>query len=96
VGLNRGGGEPGVGRAGKNAVPQNNRILPPTLAEAKIDKKLSSRAQKLAALSTEEFEDRVTEWRARTEYGADRVAANVLREPKAPNPSTDGSRYFCS
>jgi hypothetical protein len=38
----RGGGEPGVGRRGKNAVPQENRIAsPPTLADLGLDKKTS-------------------------------------------------------
>ena len=46
VGLNRGGGESGVGRRGKeNAVPIKNRITTPTLADAGIDKKLSARAR---------------------------------------------------
>jgi hypothetical protein len=44
VGLNK--GAMGIGTS---AVPQENRT--PTLADAGIDKKLSSRAQKLASLS---------------------------------------------
>ena len=46
VGLNT--GAMGIG---KSAVPQENRT--PTLASAGIDKKLSARSQKLAALSSE-------------------------------------------
>lgn len=38
----------------------------PTLADAGIDKKLSSRAQKLAAVPDEQFEGMVGEWRSRT------------------------------
>jgi hypothetical protein len=88
VGLQAGArGQPGPGR-GKRGAKQEPRLdAPPTLTEAKIDKKLSSRAQKLAALPTEEFEDRVTDWRARSEYGADRVTTNLMREPKAPKPA---------
>ena len=44
VGLNQGAATKGVGKAGRNAVPQENRVA--TLAEVGIDKKLSSRAQK--------------------------------------------------
>lgn len=47
----KGGAEPGVGRRGKNAVPQGNRI--PTLAELGIDKKISMEAQQLARLPVE-------------------------------------------
>lgn len=84
VGLATGGEHGGKAKIdGTRSEPSNAR---PTLAEAGIDKKLSSHAQKLAALPTEEFEDRVTEWRARSEYGTDRVSTNVLREPKAPTP----------
>ena len=36
----------------------------PTLADAGIDKKLSSRAQKLAAVPEEKFESMLGEWRA--------------------------------
>ena len=38
---------------------------PPTLADAGIDKKLSSRAQKLAAVPEEQFEGMVGDWRER-------------------------------
>ena len=38
----------------------------PTLAEAGIDKKLSSRAQKLAAVPEDQFEDMLGWWRDNT------------------------------
>ncbi len=51
-------GAAGIGRSA-SAVPEEYRTQPPTLAEAGIDKKLSARAQKLASLSPEEFEERI-------------------------------------
>ena len=56
VGLNTGGGNTGGGNTSGGSLvapPQ----APPTLAEAGIDKKLSSRAQKLAAVPEEKFEN---------------------------------------
>lgn len=53
---------------------------PPTLAEAGIDKKLSSRAQKLAAVPEERFEGMVGEWRERVTKENERVTINLLRE----------------
>lgn len=52
----------------------------PTLAEAGIDKKLSSRAQKLAAIPEQEFESHIGEWRSRVERETERVTTNLLRE----------------
>ena len=42
----------------------------PTLAAAGIDKKLSSRSQKLAAIPEPEFEWRLSEWRDKSEHEA--------------------------
>jgi hypothetical protein len=53
VGLATGGGDTSGGS--REAPPQE----PPTLADAGIDKKLSSRAQKLAAVPEEQFEGMV-------------------------------------
>jgi N6-adenosine-specific RNA methylase IME4 len=63
VGFNKGAaGSAGPGRG--NAVPIENRVSNvPTLAEAGIDKKLSSRAQKLAQVSPERFEQMVGDTR---------------------------------
>jgi site-specific DNA-methyltransferase (adenine-specific) len=51
-----------------------------TLANAGIDKKLSSRAQKLAAVSEEKFEGMLGEWRERVATENERVTTNLLRE----------------
>lgn len=53
---------------------------PPTLAEAGIDKKLSSRAQKMAAVPEEKFEGMLGEWRDRVQKENERVTTNLLRE----------------
>jgi hypothetical protein len=60
---------------GKSAVPSGNRT--PTLAEAGIDKKLSSRAQKLAAVPNDEFEAEVGEWRERVAAENARVTTRL-------------------
>lgn len=52
---------------------------PPTLAEAGIDKKLSSRAQKLAAVPEPEFEGMLGDWRERVSSENERVTTNLLR-----------------
>lgn len=57
VGLNA-----GSLRRGTQAEPRDER---PALAEAGIDKKLSSRAQKLAAVPEREFEGMLGDWRER-------------------------------
>ncbi len=51
----------GARGVGKSGVPKKN----PTLEDAGIDKKLSSRAQKLAAVPDEKFEGMVADWRDR-------------------------------
>ncbi len=52
----------------------------PTLAEGGIDKKLSSRAQKLAAVEEGKFESMVGGWRERVSRETERVTTNLLRE----------------
>lgn len=52
----------------------------PTLAEAGIDKKLSSRAQKMAAVPDDKFEGMLGEWRERVQKENERVTTNLLRE----------------
>jgi N6-adenosine-specific RNA methylase IME4 len=78
VGLAKGGAEKGVGRRGAdNAVPQENRI--PTLAEVGIDKKLSMRAQKMAAVPEDSFNELMRGWRANVEAESERVTVDLLR-----------------
>jgi hypothetical protein len=54
----------------------------PTLAEVGINKDLSSRAQKLAAVPEEKFEGMVGEWRGRVEKETERVTIDLLKEGK--------------
>lgn len=75
--------------------------VPPaiTLTEAGIDKKLSSRAQKLAAVPEKEFEAEVDQWRDRVEAEGVRVSARLEAkgaaamesdsEPEAPAEDSD-------
>lgn len=53
---------------------------PPSLDEIGIDKKLSSRAQKLASISERAIEQRIGAWRERAERGAERVTIDILRD----------------
>lgn len=73
-------GAPGPGRGKKNAVPKENRVLSPTLSSMGIDKKLSSRAQKLAAVPEQKFEGMMGEWKEKLHKENERVTVNLLRE----------------
>jgi hypothetical protein len=53
---------------------------PPTLAAAGIDKKLSSRAQKLADLPEKKFERQIADWRDRVGKDTERVTTRLIRE----------------
>ena len=57
----------------------NGEQVAPTLADAGIDRKLSSRAQKMAAVPPEEFEQLVAGWRGRIESENERVTTNLLK-----------------
>lgn len=52
----------------------------PTLADAGIDKKLSARAQQLAAVPAPKFDSMLAEWRGRVQHETERVTTNLLRE----------------
>lgn len=60
-------------------VPERHQVDRPTLAEAGIDKKLSSRAQKLAAIPEDKFDGMIGEWRGRVEKENERVTVNLLK-----------------
>ena len=102
VGLNKGTagkGRPKIGGATEEP-PKDNR---PTLAEAGIDKKLSSRAQKLAAVPEEKFEGMLGEIFGIC-LGAERACGSPisrgtfghLRDVKRVLvKSATGRRFFC-
>lgn len=74
----------GAAGVGPIAVPTGNSNQPPTLEELGIDRKLSSRAQKLAAVPEADFEGRLASWRDGIAAGNDRVTVNLLnRDGKA-------------
>jgi N6-adenosine-specific RNA methylase IME4 len=78
VGLNRGragAGRPNLGGADAEQPKADER---PTLAQAGITRKLSSQAQKLAALPPEKFESLVETWRGETQ-GAARMTTDLLK-----------------
>jgi hypothetical protein len=79
---------PGSKGIGKSAVPKGN--LTPTLASAGIDKKLSARSQKLAAVPAAKFEGMLGEWRRRharsgwEKTRADKAHARLPRHRQEP------------
>lgn len=78
VGLSKGGG---IGsNQHKRATGAKKEPVAPTLAAAGIDKKLSSRAQKLAAVPAAQFDGMLGEWRDRIGKETERVTTNLLRE----------------
>jgi hypothetical protein len=86
-GLNK-GGRPS-NKTGSEEEPVLNK--PPTLSEVGINKKLSSRAQKLAAVPEDEFESEVSEWRDRVGQENARVTARLEKagEKALKNPIID-------
>jgi len=68
----------GGGSKGSKRVPLPDS--PPTLAEAGIDKKLSARAQKIAAVPEKKFEGMIGDWRERVQEENERVTANLIEE----------------
>jgi hypothetical protein len=79
-----GGMSTGAKGIGKSVVPTENRT--PTLAEVGIDKKLSARAQKTAAIPEPEFEGIVEEWRDRVSQEGERVTAKLEAAGKRAKP----------
>ena len=73
-------GTAGLGRPSLGGTYKEPPKTIPTLADAGIDKKLSARAQKMAAVPEEKFEGMLGEWRDRVEKENERVTTNLLRE----------------
>lgn len=79
IGLNRGragAGRPVLGAAETEAPKIDPR---PTLADAGIDHKLSSHAQKMAAVPEQEFQSRIDAWRDEMAAGQTRVTMDLMR-----------------
>lgn len=75
--MNSGAASIGVGQRGFENNPRSSE-LPPTLAEAGIDKNLADRARKYAAIPETEFDGIVSGWRDRIEQENERVTTNLL------------------
>lgn len=68
------------GDAARTRFQKSTELNKPTLSSVGIDKKLSSRAQKLAAVPEKKFESMLGEWRGRVKKKNERVTSNLLRE----------------
>lgn len=76
----------GARGVGKSGVPAEH----PTFKDAGIDKKLSSRAQRMAAVPEDKFEGMIGEWRERVQQENERVTSNLL---KAGEIARERERY---
>lgn len=79
IGLNRGragAGRPVLGASEMEAPKSDER---PRLADVGIDHKLSSHAQKMAAVPAEEFQSRIDAWRDEMSAGQARVTMDLIR-----------------
>lgn len=92
-GLNQGGRPPEKTGSKSEPVSVARQEAPaqpvPTLAEAGIDKKLSSRAQKLAAVPEDQFEAEVADWRGRVEQENARVTVRLESAGEVAQRSTE-------
>ena len=84
VGLNKGGQPMQKTPTGARKEP----VEMPTLEQAGIDKKLSSRAQKLAAVPKAEFEQELSEWRERVSSEHSRVTTRLEQRGEEAIQST--------
>ena len=62
----------------------------PTLADAGISKNLSSRAQKLAAVPEDKFEELVGEWRGKASASDSRIAVSLTPQESANQAARNG------
>lgn len=76
-GLSRGAAGSGINQHTPKEVRSSVTTAAPTLADAGISKDLSARAQKLAAVPEQEFENEVGQWRDRVQAEGARVSARL-------------------
>jgi N6-adenosine-specific RNA methylase IME4 len=81
VGLNKGGNPKLLTGARQEPVA--------TLADAGIDKKLSSRAQKIAAVPQKEFDGMMKEWREEVAQVGERVTTNIIKRGEVEKTKRD-------
>jgi len=94
VGLNKGAAAGGKKKGGSRSSYKEPRDTAPTLAEAGIDKKLSSRAQKLAAVPETKFESLMADWRDRVEREDERVTTALLDGRQAHPPGSGSVEWY--
>lgn len=75
--MSKGAATDGVGKRGLEKNPRSAE-LPPTLAEAGIDKNLADRARKYAAIPQKEFEDRIDIYRESVAVEGERAVADLI------------------
>lgn len=74
----------------KKTPSRREEVSQPALAEVGIDHKLSSRAQKLAAVPEREFEADVAEWREKVAAEGERVTTKLVHKGElAPDDLAD-------
>lgn len=79
VGLNRGGGTGANQYRAADSAPEQAAERPPTLEQAGIDRKLSSRAQRMAAIEPERFEALLERHREEVLDGNNKVSVDLMR-----------------
>lgn len=79
VGLNRGGGTGANQHRAARSEPEQAADEPPTLEQAGIDRKLSSRAQRMAAIEPDRFEVLLERHREEVEAGNNKVSVDLMR-----------------
>ena len=91
VGLNPGTRTKGGGEGAGGAIEEPPAI--PTLADAGIDKKLSSWAQKVSAIPAKEFEAKIDEWREASADESVPVSAKFLSVAHVSHNAGDNEWY---
>ncbi len=79
VGLNKGGGTGANQYRAADSAPEQAAERPPTLEQAGIDRKLSSRAQRMAAIEPERFEALLDRHREEVLEGNNKVSVDLMR-----------------
>lgn len=88
----------GAAGGGKKTGPRGTFTEPrdttPTLADMGIDKKLSARSQKIAAVPEKEYKKELASWRTRIESGSDRITADFLAPKGAHVANNSGENEW--
>lgn len=85
---------PGRGNKTGGAVLEPPVSVTPTLAEQGIDKKLSSRAQKLAAIPDKVFEKKLSGWKEQVEAGNQKIHTDILQKTTHVSNNTGENEWY--